>query len=251
MLKSSVKRLLFTYLDHRGYEVEPLRPDQRENKRRFSVAEHAARERWDALSAEDKLRQPDALEDKYARRLVFGRVRVFELIERLATVINPLEPELGCVSQLTHELQLATAMERDGQSETLVLCALLHDLGTILLDTDEDPINVEAGGKKTPLVGERGSGLSNCTFRWDHGDFIYLRMKAHVPADVAWLLRHHSMDLPLCEPYMDARDRALTERLFVPFERYDARKDMFALPAKRLEDYRPLIDRMFPEAIPF
>jgi hypothetical protein len=140
-------------------------------------------------------------------------------------------------------------MERDGLDEVLVLSGLIHDLGTILLSTDEDPINVEAGGKKAPLSGTLGGGLFNCTFRWDHGDFVYLRLKDYVPLELAWLLRHHSMELAACEPYMDERDREYTRRLFVPFAHYDERKNMYGVPAKRLEDYRELVHRAFPDPI--
>jgi hypothetical protein len=249
--KSNARQTLFRVLERRGYDIGVTTPAQRQNKRKFYTAEHESRRRYDALPTEAKLRQPAEMEAKYALAPLFGRIRVYDLIAKLGMVINPLEPELGCVSQLTHELQLASAMERDGRDPKLVLCALLHDLGTVLLNTGEDATNVEAGGKKAPLAGELGGGLHDCVFRWDHGDFIYLRMKDHVPADVAWLLRYHSMDLPLCEPYMNDDDRALTKELFVPFEYYDSRKDMYYFPDKRLEDYRALLERAFPNEIIF
>jgi hypothetical protein len=229
-----------------------LKSYQMRSLRGFYAAEEEAKRRYGALSPQFKLELPAILEAKYAKKLVVGKVRVYDLIAQLATVINPLEPELGCVSQLTHELQLATEMEKDGRDEKLVLCALLHDLGTLLLTlTDEDPMYIEAGGKKAPLSGTPGGGLYGCSFRWDHGDFIYLRMKDHVPPDIAWLLRYHSMELADCEPYMNEQDRNYTRQLFEPFTYYDERKDMYSVPTKRLEDYRALIDRAFPNEILF
>lgn len=251
MLKSLIRKGLFDYLERHGYEVHVPTASQRANKKKFCDAEQHARRRYEAFDVQQKMELPRMLEEKYEHTAVLGTVRVYDAIAQLATVINPLEPELACLSQLTHELQLATAMERDGMSETLVLCALIRDLGTILLDTDEDPINVEAGGKKAPLRGEFGGGLYNCTFRWDHGDFVYLRLKNHVAPDVAWLLRHHSMDLAACEPYMNEEDRAYTQRLFIPFEHYDAYKDIYSLPSKRLVDYRAFLDEAFPREIFF
>jgi hypothetical protein len=251
MLKSAIKRATFSYLEGRGYNMRGLKAYQMQSVRGFYAAEQEAKRRYEALAPEYRLELPVMLETKYAKKPIVGKARVYDLIAQLAAVINPLEPELGCVSQLTHELQLATAMEEDGQDEDLVLCALLHDLGTLLLTTDEDPMYVEAGGMKAPLSGSPGDGLYGCSFRWDHGDFIYLRLKDYVSPDIAWLLRHHSMDLAECEPYMNEQDRDRTRRLFVSFRHYDERKDMYKIPSKRLEDYRSLIERAFPNEILF
>lgn len=251
MIKSAIVRIAFDWLERRGYDMRyPLEPYQRESRDSFFAAEHAARLRYDALDSQFKLELPAMLDAKYKKTPVLGKVRVYDAIAELATVIDPLDPYLGCLSQLTHQLQLAIAMENDGLDEKFVLCGLIHDLGKILIKvTDEDPINVEAGGKKVPLAGELGGGLQNCTFRWDHGDFAYLRLKDHAPPDIAWLLRHHSVDLEACKPYMNDLDREYTEQLLETFVRYDNRKDMYALPTKRFEDYRDLIDRAFPHEI--
>jgi hypothetical protein len=248
-LASLVVHVFSHWLEDHGYDTRRFEPTQLGNKRAFYAAEQAAKEQYAALDPQLKLALPAMLESKYKRKAVVGKVRVYDVLARLATVINPLEPELGCVSQLTHMLQLASAMEEDGLDERLVLSGLIHDVGTILLATDEDPVNVEAGGKKSPLTGTHGGGLYNCTFRWDHGDFVYLRLKDYVSPDIAWLLRHHSMDLETCAPYMNDQDREYTAQLFLPFTHYDERKDRYRLPKKRLEDYRALLDRAFPTEI--
>jgi hypothetical protein len=68
-------------------------------------------------------------------------------------------------------------------------------LGKLLIKFgDEDPINVEAGGEKVPLTGTLGCGLIDCTFRWDHGNFAYLRLKDYVSPEVAWIVRNHSLE---------------------------------------------------------
>jgi hypothetical protein len=251
VVKSIVKRFAFNWLERRGYDVNHrLEPWEQQSKARFWAHHEAARARYDTLEPQLKVELPAMLEYKYAKRPILGRVRVSDAVAELATVIDPLDPGLGCVSQLTHQLQLAEAIERDGLDETFVTCALVHDLGKLLLKfTDEDPIHVEAGGQKAPIAGTPGGGLASCTFRWDHGDFAYLRLRDYVPDGVAWLLRVHSIDLEACEPYFDARDRAYVEQFFKRFVPYDTRKDMFALPAKRFEDYRSLLDRTFPEPI--
>jgi hypothetical protein len=251
MLKATIVKVAFDWLEAHGYDMQHrLEPYQRESKQAFFAAEQAARHRYDALEPEVKLQLPAALEAKYTNRPVLGTVPVYDAIAELATIIDPLDPYLGSVSQLTHQLQLVMHMENDGVDETMILCGLVHDLGKLLIKFgDEDPINVEAGGKKVPLSGSPGCGLFNCTFRWDHGDFAYLRLKDQAPAEVSWLIRHHSIDVAACEPYMNAQDRQYLDRL-LRFMHYDDRKDMYAVPKKRLEDYRALIERAFPLAIP-
>ena len=219
------------------------------SRRAIERAEQAAQLAYEALAPQDQLELPGRLTAKYARKAVLGKVRIFNAVAALAPIIDPFDPGLGCVGQLTHQLQVATAMERAGLDETFVIGALVHDIGKLLIDTDEEPINVEAGGSKVPLAGTIGGGLMTCTFRWDHGDFAYLRLRDYLPDHLAWLVRHHSIDVAGCEPYMNEQDRVWVKQYFVPFVRYDNQKNMFALPPKRLRDYRALLDRTFPEQI--
>jgi hypothetical protein len=249
--KNALLFVAFKWLEDHGYDMRfKLEPYQRESKMAFFAAEQAARQRYDTLDEQTKLELPFALNAKYETTPVLGRVRVYDAIAELATIIDPLDPYLGCVSQLTHQLQLVMAMERDGLDEQFILCGLVHDLGKLLIKFgDEDPINVEAAGKKVPLHGKPGDGLLNCTFRWDHGDFAYMRLKDYAAPEVSWLVRHHSIDIAACEPYMDDRDREYVQRLLLPFVHYDNLKDLYALPRKQLEDYRPLVERAFPVEI--
>jgi hypothetical protein len=250
-VKNAALSVAFKWLEDRGYDMQfKLEPYQRESKAAFFAAEQAARQRYEALDERTKSELPFKLNAKYETTFVLGRVRVYDAIAELATIIDPLDPYLGCVSQLTHQLQLAMAMENDGLDEQFILYGLVHDLGKLLIKFgDEDPINVEAAGKKVPLHGERGAGLLNCTFRWDHGDFAYMRLRDHAAPELSWLVRHHSIDIAACEPYMDDRDCEYVQRLLLPFVHYDNRKDLYALPRKQLEDYRPLIERAFPDEI--
>lgn len=251
MVKRAIIKRASTWLEDRGYDMRyRLQPYQRASKDAFFAAEEAAKRRYEALDSQVKLELPARLEAKYAATPVLGNVRVSDAIAELATIIDPLDPYLGCLTQLTHQLQLAEQMEQEGVDEQFLVFGLIHDLGKLLIKFgDEDTINVEAGGKKVPLRGTPGGGLLECTFRWDHGDFAYLRLKDYAPPEVSWLLRHHSLNVPACEPYMNEQDREWTRRLLVPFMRYDDHKDMYAVPKKSFEDYRPLIDRMFPDEI--
>jgi hypothetical protein len=250
LLKSMIREVAFDWLSAHGYDTQhPLEPYQLESKRAFFAAEAEARRRYDALESRVKLQLPRMLDEKYRDRPVLGRVHIYEAINELATIIDPLDPYLGALTQLTHQLQLVQIMEDDGLDETMILCGLIHDLGKLLIKYgDEDPIHVEAGGKKAPLSGAPGGGLMKCTFRWDHGDFAYLRLKDHASPEVAWIVRHHSIDPAACEPYMDDYDRQNIDRL-IRFMQYDDHKDMYAVPRKGLAHYRPLLERAFPDPI--
>jgi len=192
-----------------------------------------------------------ALQKKYERP-VFGKVRLWRLMELLAQCIDSSDPTLYCVSQLVHVLQVVDGMERDGIQDTdLMLTGLIHDLGKILLLTGEAPENVVC--LNAPIGDyEKGVGLDNCIFQWNHDQFLYSRLKDAVPDHVAWLLRYHSIYIPECEYLMNQRDRIYTERYLHVFQKYDKRtKSVYHLPRNGIEKYRGLIEERFPQPIVF
>jgi hypothetical protein len=214
------------------------------------MAEFGAR----AIAIENRHRAQTAamvagLRAKYAAP-VFGRMPVWTAIEMLARCIDPSDRRLFGASQQLHVLQILDAMETEGAAtEEFVLAALLHDLGKVLLLAGEAPENVvcfnEPIGAALP-----GIGLDRCTLQWNHDEFAWSRLKDHLPDGVAWLVRYHSIDIARCEPYMDARDRAYLDRYLRPFARYDhGTKSPYYVPARRIDDYRPLIERIFPSPI--
>ena len=145
-----------------------------------------------------------------------------------------------------------SGMERDGiQDPDLLLTALIHDLGKILLLTEEPPENVVCGN--TPIGEyEAGIGLDRCVFQWNHDRFAYSRIKDLVPDHVAWLVRYHSVYIPECEHLMDERDRRYVERYLRVFQKYDkGTKSLYRAPTVPLEKYRDLIEGTFPHAIAF
>lgn len=192
-----------------------------------------------------------ALNKKYENP-VLGRMRVWNLIELLARCVDPTDTALYCVSQLVHTLQVLDGMERDGiQDSDLLITGLIHDLGKILLLTGEAPENVVC--TNTPIGNyEKGVGLDNCIFQWNHDQFIYSRLKDFVPDHIAWLLRYHSIYVPECEHLMDDRDRIYAQRYLRVFEKYDkGTKSIYHLPKNGIEKYRALIEDTFPETIIF
>jgi hypothetical protein len=190
-----------------------------------------------------------ALRDKYATP-VFGRVPVWSLVEMLAQCIDPTDMRLYAVSQLTHVLQILEAMESEhADTEEFVLAALVHDLGKVLLLTDEAPENIVC--MNTPIgTPAPGSGFANCVFQWNHDEFAWSRLKDFLPEGVAWLVRYHSVLPAQCAHLMDDRDRDFAQRYLRPFARYDhGTKSPLFVPRRRIEHYRPVVERWLPETI--
>lgn len=192
-----------------------------------------------------------ALNKKYEKP-VFGKVSIWNMIERLSQVVDPSDPELYCVSQLVHTLQVVEGMERDGiKDPDLIIAGLVHDLGKVLLLVGEAHENVVCFNMPMGEY-EKGIGLAHCVFQWNHEEFIYQRLKDYVPDHIAWLICHHGIYIPACEDLMDEKDREYTERYLRPFQKYDkGTKSIYNLPKNSVEKYRALIEDMFPSPIPF
>jgi hypothetical protein len=178
---------------------------------------------------------------------VLGKVKVWELIEKLSLCIDAADAQLFAVSQLVHVTQILAAMEREGvQDPNLHLIALLHDLGKVALLAGASPEDVLGGARR---IGdpEAGIGLDNVVFQFGHAEFIYSRIKDHVPDVVAWVVRHHNIAIDDAVPFMTSRERDYTERYLRPFRRFDAGfKSYFCAPAVDMARYRDLIDAHFP-----
>lgn len=203
----------------------------------------------DRRHAEQTLDTVASLRDKYANP-VFGRVRVWSLVEMLSQCIDPTDQRLYAASQQMHVLQILEAMESENAAtDELVLAALVHDLGKVLLLTDEAPENVVC--MNTPIGSPApGSGFANCVFQWNHDEFAWSRLKDYLPEGIAWLVRYHSVLPAQCAHLMDAQDRDFAERYLQPFARYDhGTKSPFFLPKKRIEHYRSVIEKWLPATI--
>jgi len=191
-----------------------------------------------------------ALRGKYDKP-IFGDVYVFDILLKLAECIDPTDTELYCVDQLVHTLQVAEGMERDGvDDETLILAALIHDLGKVTELVGENPEFIN--GPNEPIGKNRpGVGLDNIVTTWNHDEFAYQKLKDHVPDHVAWLTRFHSLRFDMSREFMDDRDRLYYEKYLGIFRKHDlGTKSIYNLPKKRLKDYGSLIRQYFPNKIP-
>ena len=243
----ATKELAQRAFGHFGYRLQ--RVGAEEDRQRFRSHRSSVLERHNAQTREDV----DRLNAKY-RDPIYGDVRVWDLFPILAQCIDPTDPGLGCASQLTHTLQVVEAMRDDGISdEDLLLCALIHDLGKVLLASPEDPANVV--GLNAPIGSyDRGVGFDSCTFHWNHDEFGHARFRDRVPDHVAWLIRYHSVrfDRPDVIRLMDDRDKEYKARYYTAFSRYDFHsKSLYGVPDTTVNDYRSLIDEAFPAPIPF
>jgi len=103
-----------------------------------------------------------AEEYRLLHRLEQGYIR--ELPARLLAALRELETSLSGyrVSRLTHSLQSATRAHRAGESEEIVVAALLHDLGDGL----------------APLA---------------HGEMAAAVLKPYVSERTRWIIKHHGV----------------------------------------------------------
>jgi hypothetical protein len=193
-----------------------------------------------------------ALRAKY-QSPVLGKFRVWELIEKLALCVDPTDTSLGCTNQYLHVCQVTAALEADGAlDETMLLTALLHDLGKVAMLAGEPPEHVVCF--IAPVEGlEPGGGLENAIFQFGHDEVAYSRFKDSVPEHVAWMLRYHSMILGKAEPFMSAKDHELEQKYLSIFRKYDlGTKSPWSLPqGASLARFRDFIEERFPNPILF
>ena len=150
--RNRAKEALRSALTRRGYELRRLPSDSaldphRESRVPTAIAEQMTAYFERAQVIEDRHERQDAetvarLRHKYEAP-VLGDVRVWELVELLAQCIDPSDGRLFGASQQFHVLQMLDAMEHDRVTDPdLVLAALVHDIGKVLLLFGEDPANV-------------------------------------------------------------------------------------------------------------
>jgi hypothetical protein len=192
-----------------------------------------------------------ALKEKYEKP-VFGKVDVWDQIEKLAMCVDTTDSSLGGASQFLHVQQALAAMEQAGiDDDNMFLIALMHDLGKVFLLTDEVPENILCTAGR---IGDfaPGIGLDNVIYQFGHGELIYSRIKDHLPDPIAWTARYHNLSIRDAEPFMDARDREYTEKYLKPFRIFDAGfKSQYWTPQVDMARFKDLVHQHFPRPILF
>jgi len=181
---------------------------------------------------------------------VFGRVRVWDLVEKLALCVDATDLRLFCASQFIHLQQIFAAMRQNGVDDPdLLLLAIIHDLGKVLLLAAAAPENV-VGVTKRIAGGSPGAGLDAALFQFGHGEFLYSRIKGLVPDHVAWVARYHNISVRENRPLMTERESAWTDKYLIPFSRFDGGfVSPYALPRVDLAHCREIVERAFPSPI--
>ena len=192
-----------------------------------------------------------ALKARYAKP-VFGKVHMWDLIEKMGLCIDTTDMQHYAVSQFVHVKQVLAAMERNGVEDPhMYLIALLHDVGKVVVLNGARPEDIFGYAARLG-DDEPGIGLENVAFRFGHAEFIYPRIKDHVPEPVAWVARYHNIGIDDAIPFMTARERQYTERYLGPFRQFDAGfKSMYYVPEVDMAKYRELIEGYFPKPILF
>jgi len=190
------------------------------------------------------------LKAKYEAKPLFGRVRVWDMIEKLGQCIDPSDDSLGLTSQYTHVQQILAAMERDSVADPdMYMVALLHDLGKVMLLTAEAPEHIV--GYIEPMGQyQEGVGLDNIVFQFGHDEMIYQRIKGHVPDRIAWSIRYHSARPDTIAPYLNSEERKVEKELLAKFRIYDqTTKSIHRLPRIDMGKYRDMVEALFPRPI--
>lgn len=189
--------------------------------------------------------QIQALNEKY-NKPVFGTVSPWSLIEKLAQAVDPTDRELYCTSQWIHTWQVLEAMEHI-KDEEFLLAAILHDVGKILLTTNELPENIVCDNGLVVA----NIGLDNCILHWNHDEFGYMKFKNLVPYHVSWLIRYHSIRSDVLV-HMDHKDKILKDKYFDQFKKYDkSTKSIYHLPKVNIDKYRRLVEKHLPPTMEF
>lgn len=181
---------------------------------------------------------------------VFGKVDVWDLIERLALCIDQSDRRLFCGSQFVHAQQVFAAMQANGVDDVdMLLLALIHDLGKVVLLANAAPEDV-VGVTRRISGGEPGAGLDRAVYQFGHGEFLHSRIAGLVPEHVAWVVRWHNIDETAEWPFMTAQEREWTERWLVPFQRFDGGfVSPYYVPKLDLAHCREIVRRAFPSPV--
>jgi hypothetical protein len=206
----------------------------------------------DAIVARRNLQTADTVTALKARyeTAVFGRVRVWDLVEKLALCIDASDLRLFCASQFVHLQQIFAAMERNGVDDPdMLLLAIIHDLGKVLLLAAAAPEDV-VGVTRRIAGGSAGAGLDQAVFQFGHGEFLYSRIRGLVPDHVAWVARYHNISVRETLPLMTDREREWTDRYLRPFARFDGGfVSPYSLPRVDLARCREIVESAFPSPI--
>ena len=148
-----------------------------------------------------------------------------KLAERVLTHLQLLQGDYGgyAVDRLEHSLQTASRAQRDGCDEEYVVCALLHDIGDTLGSFNHSDI---AAAILKPFVSEQNHWIVD-----KHGIF-----------QGYYFFEYLGLDKNARERF---RDHVWFDATAEFCERYDQCSFDPAYESMRLEDFVPMVERVF------
>lgn len=183
------------------------------------------------------------LNNKYKNNFIYNPRNLWEFIEGLKHVVDPTDKQLMYTNQFIHTMQVVEHIK----DEELLVVGLIHDLGKLLLLTDEKPENIVC--ENWVILGKPKAGLDNCICNWNHDEFAYMRFKDKLPYHMSWLIRYHSLKLPDNTIYMSEKDLQLSDKYLQDFRKFDRRTKCDKEPKIDYDKYIKIIEKWFPEPI--
>jgi hypothetical protein len=228
------------------YHPNPASAEKDDVLSQQKLAENAIKDRHNRQTFEDISK----LNKKYSQP-VFGKARTWELILMLGQVVDPTDRGLGNASQLVHILQIIDAMKADSVlNDEFLLMAIIHDLGKLLLLTNEDPANIVCMNRF--ITSPNQFGMHNHVSQWNHDELAFMRLNQFLPTELSWLLRYHSIMPRDLKGYMDEGETMLCNRYHSIFYKYDqGSKSPTLRPQTKINEYKAFIQDCLPSEIIF
>lgn len=143
--------------------------------------------------------------------------------DRVLGWLRSMDEDTGYrVSRLGHSLQAATRAERAGESEEMVVVALLHDIGDVLAPANHSEV---AAAMLRPYVSDEAYWIVR------HHGLFQERYYAH----------HHGRDPDARERYADHPHYEATVRFCADYDQVSFDPDY---PTESLEHFEPMVRRV-------
>ncbi|KAK4153636.1 inositol oxygenase 1 [Chaetomidium leptoderma] len=211
---------------------------------------------------------------------------IWAAIEKLNTLIDDSDPDTE-LSQIQHLLQSAEAIRRDGKPRWMQLTGLIHDLGKLMLFSDDccegqwdvvgdtfpvgcrfderciypDTFRANPDSRHELYSTQHGIYTPNCgmdklLMSWGHDEYLYLVLKdqSTLPREALAMIRFHSF-YPWHKEnaytgFMTEGDELLLNavRAFNPYDLY-SKSDEVPKVDELKPYYLELIDEFFPQKV--
>jgi hypothetical protein len=190
------------------------------------------------------------LNNKY-KNPIFGKLKLWDLFQKLNFCIDPTDKILYQTNQLIHTAQVLKSMEiQQITDEMLYVTAILHDIGKVLLLTEENPCNIVCDNQII-VAHTNKLGFENCFTNWNHDEIAYQRLKDYIPKEYSWLIRYHSINIEKSKSFMNEYDIKMYQEFLLPFSKHDKMSKSQITPSINWDKYRKMCEKHLPIEIIF